>query len=175
MGPIILLILLGLILLLVETLLLPGFFFTGILGVLSLAAACYFGFVNYGNTGGIITVIISVLVAAAFMVWILRSKTWKKATLNTEIKATVDQRPADKGITAGMKGVAQTRLNPMGRVRFENGVSALREMYAGLDKKAFSYKKLAAVFFIFAAACAICTGVRASRCAMPRTPSRRYR
>ena len=40
MGPIILLILLGLILLLVETLLLPGFFFTGILGVLSLAAAC---------------------------------------------------------------------------------------------------------------------------------------
>ena len=124
MGPIILLILLGLILLLVETLLLPGFFFTGILGVLSLAAACYFGFVNYGNTGGIITVIISVLVAAAFMVWILRSKTWKKATLNTEIKATVDQRPADKGITAGMKGVAQTRLNPMGRVRFENGVDA---------------------------------------------------
>ena len=124
MGPIILLILLGLILLLVETLLLPGFFFTGILGVLSLAAACYFGFVNYGNTGGIITVIISVLVAAAFMVWILRSKTWKKATLNTEIKATVDQRPADKGITAGMKGVAQTRLNPMGRVRFDNGEEA---------------------------------------------------
>jgi membrane-bound ClpP family serine protease len=124
MGPIILLILLGLILLLVETLLLPGFFFTGILGVLSLAAACYFGFVNYGNTGGIITVIISVLVAAAFMVWILRSKTWKKATLNTEIKATVDQRPADKGISAGMKGVAQTRLNPMGRVRFDNGEEA---------------------------------------------------
>ena len=124
MGPIILLILLGLILLLVETLLLPGFFFTGILGVISLAAACYFGFVNYGNTGGIITVIISVLVAAAFMVWILRSKTWKKATLNTEIKATVDQRPADKGITPGMKGVAQTRLNPMGRVRFDNGEEA---------------------------------------------------
>ena len=124
MGPIILLILLGLILLLVETLLLPGFFFTGILGVLSLAAACYFGFVNFGNTGGIITVIISVLVAAAFMVWILRSKTWKKATLNTEIKATVDQRPVDKGITAGMKGVAQTRLNPMGRVRFDNGEEA---------------------------------------------------
>ncbi len=41
------------------------------------------------------------------------------------------------------------------------GVSALREMYTGLDKKAFSYKKLAAVFFIFAAACAICAGVLA--------------
>jgi membrane-bound ClpP family serine protease len=124
MGPIILLILLGLILLLVETLLLPGFFFTGILGVLSLAAACYFGFVNFGNTGGILTVIISVAVAAAFMVWILRSKTWKKATLNTEIKASVDQRPLDKGISAGMKGSTTTRLNPMGRVRFDNGEEA---------------------------------------------------
>ena len=109
MGPIILLILLGLILLLVETLLLPGFFFTGILGVLSLAAACYFGFVNFGNTGCIVTVIISVAVAAAFMVWILRSKTWKKATLNTEIKASVDQRPLDKGISAGLKGSTTTK------------------------------------------------------------------
>lgn len=124
MGPIILLILLGLILLLVETLLLPGFFFTGILGVLSLAAACYFGFVNFGNTGGIVTIIICVIVAAAFMVWILRSKTWKKATLNTEIKASVDQRPKDKGIAVGMPGVTTTRLNPMGRVRFDNGEEA---------------------------------------------------
>lgn len=124
MGPIILLILLGLILLFIETLLLPGFVFTGILGICSLVAACYFGFVNYGNTGGIITVIISVAVAAAFMVWILRSKTWKKATLNTEIKAAVDQRPHEKGISVGSKGVTATRLNPMGRVRFENGEEA---------------------------------------------------
>ena len=58
------------------------------------------------------------------MVWILRSKTWKKATLNTEIKASVDQRPLDKGITAGMKGSTTTRLNPMGRVRFDNGEEA---------------------------------------------------
>ena len=124
MGPIILVILLGLILLFIETLLLPGFVFTGILGICSLVAACYFGFVNYGNTGGIITVIISVAVAAAFMVWILRSKTWKKATLNTEIKAAVDQRPHEKGIAVGTKGVTATRLNPMGRVRFENGEEA---------------------------------------------------
>jgi len=124
MGPIILLILLGLILLLVETLLLPGFAFTGILGVLSLAGACYFGFENYGKVGGIVTIFIAVAVSAAFMVWILRSKTWKKATLETSIKASVDSRPEDKGIVAGTKGVTATRLNPMGRVRFENGVDA---------------------------------------------------
>ena len=124
MGPIILLILLGLILLFVETLLLPGFIFTGLLGICSFVAACYFGFVNFGNTGGIITIIICVLVAAAFMVWILRSKTWKKATLDTKIGAAVDQRPKDKGIAVGMTGRTTTRLNPMGRVRFENGEEA---------------------------------------------------
>jgi len=124
MGPIILLILLGLILLLVETLLLPGFFFTGILGVLSLAAACYFGFVNFGNAGGLATIIFCVLVTASFMVWILRSKTWKKATLETKIGSAVDQKPKDKGIAIGMPGVSTTRLNPMGRVRFDNGEEA---------------------------------------------------
>ena len=39
------------------------------------------------------------------------------------------------------------------------GVSALRDMYDGLDKKAYSYKKIAAAFFIFAAACAISAGI----------------
>ena len=124
MGPIILLILLGLILLLVETLLLPGFAFTGILGLLSLAAACYFGFENFGYTGGIVTIIFSVALAAAFIVWILRSKTWKKATLNTEIDATVDKRPEAKGISKGLRGVTTPRLNPMGRVLFDNGQEA---------------------------------------------------
>lgn len=39
------------------------------------------------------------------------------------------------------------------------GVKALHDMYDGIDTKIFGYKKLAAVFFIFAFACAAVTGV----------------
>ena len=36
----------------------------------------------------------------------------------------MDQKPKDKGIAIGMPGVTTTRLNPMGRVRFDNGEEA---------------------------------------------------
>ena len=124
MGPIIILIIVGLLLLLVETLLLPGFAVTGILGIASMGAACWLAFTRLGNTAGIIITIICILLAAALLVWVLRSSTWKKATLETNIDAKVDVNADKKGIEVGSKGVAETRLAPMGMVRFEDGTKA---------------------------------------------------
>ena len=124
MGPIISLIVVGLLLLLVETLLIPGFAVTGILGLCSLAAACYLAFTTIGNTAGIIITIICILLAAALLVWVMRSSTWKKATLNTKIDSKVDVNADQKTVTVGSKGVAITRLAPMGMVRFEDGTKA---------------------------------------------------
>lgn len=124
MGPIIILIVVGLLLLLVETLLIPGFAVTGILGLCSLAAACYLAFTTIGNTAGIIITIICILLAAALLVWVMRSSTWKKATLNTKIDSKVDVNADQKTVTVGSKGVAITRLAPMGMVRFEDGTKA---------------------------------------------------
>lgn len=124
MGPVIILIIVGLLLLLVETLLIPGFAVTGILGVASLAAACYLAFTRIGTTAGVICVIVCILLATALLVWVLRSSTWKKATLNTKIDSKVDVNANKHGIEVGSKGVAITRLAPMGMVRFENGTKA---------------------------------------------------
>lgn len=124
MGPIIILIVVGLLLLLVETLLIPGFAVTGILGLCSMAAACYLTFTTFGNTAGIIVTIICILLAAALLVWVMRSSTWKKATLNTKIDSKVDVNADKTGIAVGSKGVAITRLAPMGMVRFEDGTKA---------------------------------------------------
>ena len=124
MGPIIILILVGLILLLVETLLIPGFAVTGILGLCSLAAACYLAFTTLGNTAGIIITIGCIVLAAALIVWVMRSSTWKKATLNTKIDSKVDVNAGQTTVAVGSKGVALTRLAPMGMVRFEDGTKA---------------------------------------------------
>lgn len=117
-------IIVGLILLLVETLLIPGFAVTGILGIASMAAACYLAFTRIGTVAGIICVVVCILLATALLVWVLRSSTWKKATLNTNIDAKVDVNAGRKGIAVGSKGTAVTRLAPMGMVRFEDGTKA---------------------------------------------------
>lgn len=124
MGPIIILIVVGLLLLLVETLLIPGFAVTGILGIGCLGAACWLAFTKIGTTAGIIVTVICILLAVGLLVWVMRSSTWKKATLNTKIDAKVDVNADKTGIAVGKRGTTVTRLAPMGMVRFEDGTKA---------------------------------------------------
>lgn len=120
MALIISLAVLGILLIIAEIILIPGVFIAGTLGLLSMAASCYFAFDCYGQTAGIITVAANVLLAVVCTVLSLRSKTWKKLSLQTEIDSKADLTPEDKGLTVGMEGTTITRLNPMGKVLFGN-------------------------------------------------------
>ncbi len=118
MGLIILLAIFGFLLIIAEILLIPGIFITGILGLGALVASCYLGFEYYGTLGGYITIAANTIIAVLCVVFSLRSKTWKKLSLQTEINSKADSRPEDKGIKPGTVGVTVTRLNPMGNVLF---------------------------------------------------------
>lgn len=120
MALIISLAILGILLIVAEIILIPGIFIAGTLGLLSMAASCYFTFDSYGQTAGIIAVAANVLLAIACTVLSLRSRTWKKLSLQTEIDSRTDTAPGDKGIREGMEGTSITRLNPMGKVLFGN-------------------------------------------------------
>lgn len=135
MGPIILLILLGIILILAEVFLIPGFAVTGILGIGALAGSCYFGFVEYGSTGGIITIIVNIALITTLLIITLKSKTWKRFSLETKINAKVDSQPKDKGICEGMEGVAITRLNPMGKAKIGEEFVEVRSTDGIIDPK----------------------------------------
>ncbi len=118
MGPIILLSIFGFLLIIAEILLIPGIFITGIIGIGSLVASCYFGFEYYGEVGGYITIAVNTIIAVVIVVYCLRAKTWKKLSLNTEIDSKADSTPNEKGIAVGSVGVTSTRLAPMGNVLF---------------------------------------------------------
>ena len=47
----------------------------------------------------------------------LRSKAWKKITLQTNIDSRIDQAPQNKGIKVGTTGIALTRLAPAGQAQ----------------------------------------------------------
>lgn len=117
MGLIITLIVLGIILIIVELVLIPGIFVVGILGLASLVGSCYIGFSEYGNTGGVIVIAVNIILLVVFVVLALRSKTWKKISLDTNIDSRADTSPQEKGVEVGSEGVTITRLNPMGKAK----------------------------------------------------------
>ena len=115
----------GILLLGAELIIIPGFGIAGILGIASVIASCWVAFAYIGTTAGIIVILANILLIAASTVLMLRSKTWKKLSLNTNIDARVDSAPQQKGINVGDTGKALTRMAPAGKVMIgENVVEA---------------------------------------------------
>ena len=100
MALIISLTIIGILLIIAEIVLIPGIFVAGTLGLLAMAGSC------------------CILLAVTSTVLTLRSKTWKKLSLHTEIDSRTDSAPEDKGIAVGSEGKTITRLAPMGKVLF---------------------------------------------------------
>ena len=121
-AVIIILILVGLILLELEIMVIPGVGITGILGFLLMTEGVWLAYSREGTTAGNITLIITVLVSASSMVVMLRSKTWKNAQLQTSVSSKV-RTLDDMNLKVGMHGKTASRCAPMGKAIFgENHV-----------------------------------------------------
>ena len=106
----------GILFMLVELLLVPGVGIGGILSLLSLGAACWYSFEYISpEAGWAVTVLVLVLLVVS-IVTVLRTRTWKRFELRTEVTSRVNEE--SEKIHSGDRGVAQTRLAPMGTGRF---------------------------------------------------------
>lgn len=132
MGFIIVLILVGLVLIFAEILLIPGVGVAGILGLLSMGGSCFYAFNQMGNVTGAIVTAINALLIVALTAWVLRARTWKRFTLNTNIdsKATGSIRDS---ISIGDKGQTLTRLAPMGSARLAEEVYEVKALEGMID------------------------------------------
>ncbi|MFA7250751.1 MAG: NfeD family protein [Bacteroidales bacterium] len=118
MGLIITLIVLGLLLLIAEMTVIPGFGIAGILGLGSFIGAIVMAFIQFGNSIGFIVLFSSLIVCGILVFFVLRSKTWRKITLKKSIDEKATKSPSEQGITVGMEGISLTRLSPTGNGRF---------------------------------------------------------
>ena len=132
MGFIITLILVGLVLIFAEILLIPGVGVAGVLGLLSMGGSCFYAFYEFGNTvGAIVTAVVAVLIVA-LTIWVLRAKTWKMMSLETNIDSKAV--PSEASIIAvGDRGKTLTRLAPMGSARFGDYVIEVKSLEGMLD------------------------------------------
>lgn len=132
MGFIIVLILVGLVLIFAEILLIPGIGIAGILGLLSMGGSCFYAFNQIGTTAGAIVTVINAVLIVALSVWVLRAKTWKKFTLNTNIDSKAIDRYEDK-LSVGDRGRTLTRLSPMGSAKFLDEVYEVKALEGMID------------------------------------------
>jgi len=132
MGFIIVLILVGLVLIFAEILLIPGIGIAGILGLLSMGGSCFYAFNQMGTTAGAIVTVINAVLIVALSVWVLRAKTWKKFTLNTNIDSKAIDRYEYK-LSVGDRGRTLTRLSPMGSAKFLDEVYEVKALEGMID------------------------------------------
>lgn len=124
---IIFLILIGVVALLLELFALPGAI-VGIIGSLFIIAGIVLSYIQYGAVAGNLTLLGTGLLIIVAVVLFLRSKTWKKITLTTQIDGKMNIQP--DSLQVGMEGVSLSRLAPSGKAIINN---EMVEVFSSLD------------------------------------------
>ena len=118
---ILLLITLGIILLLLEFAVIPGFTIAGVGGIILLCYSVYLSFVHYGTLAGIVTVIIIITLLPIMFFKFLKSKAGKKMQLDSKITSVVDVLEKER-FRVGDQGKAISRLAPIGKVEINHHI-----------------------------------------------------
>lgn len=113
-----LLIFVGIILLVLEILFVPGMVL-GFISVILMLVGIIFAFKDYGTTTGIIVLSATAAATAAAVYQAFRSPLWKKLQVQSTMDGKANVVEADS-IKAGDKGKTISRLNPMGKALINN-------------------------------------------------------
>ena len=111
---IVLLVLLGLCLLILELMVIPGTTIAGIAGFLMLVGGIYLTYTHYGDFIGHVSLIFIVLVSSISVYFALKSNTWDYFILKTKVEGKVENFN-EEFIALGDVGISITRLAPMGK------------------------------------------------------------
>ncbi len=114
-----LLFVIGIILILIEILFIPGTTVFGILGVIAIFSSDYLSFTYFGSNTAIIYSVINAIICLVVIVYALKSDTWKKIALNKVHLDSVNKNKYDE-LKEGDLGVSSSSLKPYGKAIFGN-------------------------------------------------------
>ena len=128
-----LLVIFATILLAVEVMLIPGFGFTGLLGVVSMIGAISYAFYFIGSIAGWITLLIACAICVALFLWALYGKSLDKVALKKNIDSTVKEDEINR-FAVGDKGVARTRLALIGEAEINGNIVEVKSESGFVDE-----------------------------------------
>ena len=105
-------------LLLAEIFLLPGITIAGIAGALFAIGGVVYAY-TIGTTVGNITLSSSIVIFGGIFLWLLRSNSFHRVSLKTNIESTVES-PRNMDLNVGDEGITLSRLAPIGKARFHH-------------------------------------------------------
>ena len=121
LATLISIVVIGLILIVVEVILIPGTTLVGILGSIITAVGVYFGYADHSATTGNIILGVSLGIIALIFFLAIKLKVWNWFSLKKEIDGKLDS-AFDTGLKEGDEGVAVSDLRPMGSADFNDQV-----------------------------------------------------
>lgn len=113
------LIIIGVALMLAEIFLLPGVTIAGIAGGIAMVGSIVYAFYYVDETTGYITIAANIVVGVGAFVFVIKSNALEHIALKTDIESVVLP-PEIAKLAVGDKGIALSRLNPIGKVEFNN-------------------------------------------------------
>lgn len=129
-----LLVLFATVMLVAEVVFIPGFGFTGILGVLSMIGSVYYAFVMLGSLAGWITLLFCVVICVSLFLWALYGNSLDKVALKKNIESTVNEQ--DMSLFAvGDRGVARTRLALIGEALIKGQIVEVKSEDGFIDER----------------------------------------
>ena len=114
----------AIVLILLEIFMLPGITVAGVGGFLFAAGGLFYAY-SVSTPIGNVTLAVSSLVFAASFIWLLRSKSFNRVALKTDIDSKLATKALcsrDLGIVPGDEGLTLSRLAPIGKARI-NGIT----------------------------------------------------
>ena len=129
---IILLILLGIVLMILDFLVIPGGV-VAIIGVLCMVGGVVTAFMQYGPTVGFITLVLTSILTIGSFWLMMRSKTWRKLQLNTQIDSKMNEVDESK-LKEGTEGVSVSRLAPTGTALFGDTEAEVVSLQGFIDQ-----------------------------------------
>ena len=121
------LIVIGLALLVIELIFIPGTTIVGVVGLLCVISGLVLTFNNFGNTVGWAATGGTAIFSAAVFLYAFKSGAWSKFALKGQIDSKVNQ---DKPIQVkvGDEGIARSTLRPIGKGEFEDELLEVRSL-----------------------------------------------
>ncbi len=123
----------GLILILIEILFIPGTTIFGILGIISIFSSDYLSFSYFGSDFAISYSIITGIITLIIIIYAFKSGTWDKIALKKIHSEKVDKNKFEN-LNIGDIGISISSLKPYGKGKFENKLYEIKSSENFIDQ-----------------------------------------
>lgn len=121
LGVVVGLIILGILLLLLEIIFVPGTTVVGIGGFILLGIGIYLAYSSISTIAGHTSLASSILVVFLALVVLLKGQTWKRVALDDQLQGKGVE-ALDSSLEIGVEGKTISRLNPVGKAVFNDSI-----------------------------------------------------